>query len=489
MEEKKVALYPMEIMGVLIQGFEQMGVDGKEASFGFLSSLLSDVETDLENWEMRLWELVVSAYPITKRNLMGSFFLFTEEVQKHAEFEYRYHLKVGSANDWPFFFTKTLHLGGFHQNEKDTKTLWEEFNNLCRQCVPVWDDMHPAAQKRLEQLLVEVLALNPDNRLLDFSSPIENVVIPPLTQEDIAYWENVANALAEDENKAHLVQSVQEMVQLLRFCKCVKHCHVEGYTDISPDTAQVLLRQCVQLVTTNSPFIISEYFKMVCEAGLATQALGWFRLYRDTLLRPVSYGGISLSKSAIHAYVEMLQAPSRLAVALFKAAINRQDNIIYLFLEDDSTSKAVNNKRFIDDLFALLRNNPNEAKATAKIYYNQRSSHSDYIKGLVDELTKDTREKVSHSTTWGEWSMPEEFIVKEMLCDDWILYYDDKGYLMQAIAQAEVEDCQILQLGYGSFDLELSKQAMRKDTAAFDYLSAEMQKHPDIQKLLKEDAR
>ena len=87
MEEKKVALYPMQIMGVLIQGFEQMGVDGKEASFGFLSSLLSDVETDLENWEMRLWELVVSAYPITKRNLIGSVFLFTENVKKHAEFE------------------------------------------------------------------------------------------------------------------------------------------------------------------------------------------------------------------------------------------------------------------------------------------------------------------------------------------------------------------------------------------------------------------
>lgn len=485
MEEKKIARYPLEIMEGLIQGFEQVGADSKEASFGFLDCLMNDVENGLKNWEMRLWELVVSAYPITKRNLIGSVFLFTENVKKHAEFEYRYHMKIGTANDLPFFLTKAVHLGAFQKNEKDTKTLLDEFNNLCLQCVPVWDEMHPAAQKRLEQLLLEVLALNPDDRLLDFSSPIENVVIPPLTQEDIAYWKNLANALAEDKNKAHLVQSVHEMLQLLRFCKCVKHCHVEGYTDISPNTAQVLLRQCVQLVTTNSPFIITEYFKMVCEAGLSNQALSWFHLYRDTLLRPESYGGTSLSRSAVHAYAEMLQAPSRLTVALSKAA----DNVLYLFLEDDAAMKAVNNRRFIDDLFALLHNHPNEVKATAQVYYNQRSSHSNYIRGLVEELTKDTREKVSHSTTWGEWSMPEEFIVKEMLCDDWILYYDDKGYLMQAIAQAEVEDCQILQLGYGSFDLELSKQAMRKDTAAFDYLSAEMQKHPDIQKLLKEDAR
>lgn len=487
MEEKKVALYPMEIMGVLIQGFEQMGVDGKEASFGFLDCLMNDVENSVKNWEMRLWELVVSAYPITKRNLTGSFFLFTEDVKKHAEFEYHYHLKIGTVNDWPFALTKTLHLGAFQKNEKDTKTIVEEFNELCIKSVPLWDTMHPAAQMRLIQLLDEIFVLNPESRPLDRTSSVEEIVIPALSQDDIAFWLNLAK---EDENRTHLVQDMEEMLKLLRWNKCVKHRHIAGYTDISPDLVQVLLRQCVPLITANSPFIITEYFKMVCEAGLATQALSWFHLNHRILLRPNSYGGVSLSRSAIHSYVEMLQAPSRLTVALSKAAINGYDNVFYLFMEDDVAMKAVNNRHFIDDLFALLRDHPNEVKATAQVYYNQRSSHSDYIRGLVDELTKDTREKVSRSTTWGEWSMPEEFVVKEMLCDDWPLYYDDKAFLIQAISQVEVEDCQILQLGYGFFDLELSKEAMKKDAfAAFCYLSAEMQKHPDIQKLLKEDTR
>jgi len=245
MEEKKIARYPLEIMEGLIQGFEQVGVDSKEATFGFLSSLLSDVETNLKNWEMRLWELVVSAYPITKRNLMGSFFLFSEDVKTHALFEYHYHLKIGTVNDWPFFFTKAVHLGALCKDENDTKTIVEEFNELCIKIVPLWDTMHPAAQMRLVQILDEISALNPESRFLDRTSPIEEIVIPELSQRDIMFWLNLANELKKDEKLTHLLQDTDDMLKLLRWSKCVKHGHIERYTDISADMVQVLLLNCI----------------------------------------------------------------------------------------------------------------------------------------------------------------------------------------------------------------------------------------------------
>lgn len=489
MNSKVGEMFPMETMATLSQGFRKAREDGAEASFAFLDVIMKDVLIP-EKWELKLWEMIMSAYPISRRSLMAAHYLFSAEAQKHALFEYEYYLAMDdSPNNWSFYFTKASHLGVFNKNPDDVQTIENEFNALCRKCVPMWDQMHIAAQQRLEQLLDEVLVLKDPsgNRCyFDFASPIKEVVIPPLSKDDIAFFTDLAKVLEKDPGTTHLIRSIDELLKLLRFWRCTKHGHVEGYTDISFNAARRLLKQCIPAFDVDSPFVITERFMACCEEGLAIEALVAFLGHQEILCRPYRYGGTSLSRSAIHSYLDSLNAPSRLAVGIAEAAKQGYVDLLTLFLEDDNATVAVKNRAFIDDLLALLRKYPHQLKTVAEIYYAHHSSHSEYIRERTEKLTKNTCEPAVKTCFSGTYTIPEYYIVQELLCDEWPSYYDDRSFLYQAIAQQEVEDVQILQIGY-RHDLELAKVAMKKDSAAFDYLSQEIQSHPDILRILEEE--
>lgn len=477
-------IFDPERMQMLVKGREALR-NKERTSLDFIYNAVADLgeftRTDM---------LLGSIKPITVASLLHAEHsvepkyrqlkaLWGEAILDQAE----YH------NDFVYIFRILTHLGVWGS---DLKKILRTFNSFCkteiREHLPY---MSEASLISLNALWEEIMDLDlEENRFyLDLHSPIHQVVIPPLSKEDIVRLTDLAESLLACDEARYLTHSSNELLKVMRFYRCVV-LGIQGYENIQKDAAIALLQKSVSLFDLKSSYLIVDRFNAFCREGLGSAAIAHFCSYPKILLRPLSYGGTSLSHNIIETYIDFISSPSRLVYGISEAILHGSHyDVLDLFLSDENAGVAVNTRPFIKDLIRLLRKHPAHLRNVIDIYNKHHSRHTSFARKLMKELLENPGSTYSQVDTDFKIAIPETCIVQRALKDEWILYYDDRSFIYQAAQEPEdMEDVQMLHMGYGH-DLEIAKIALRNDPSVLPYVAPELQEHPEIQQILKEEKK
>ena len=388
-------------------------------------------------------------------------------------------------NDFVYVFRVLAHLGVWGS---DLKKILRIFNTFCkteiREHLPY---MAETSLISLNALYEEIMDLDlEENRFyLDLHSPIRQVVIPPLSKEDIVRLTDMAESLLACDEARYLTHSSNELLKVMRFYKCTV-LGVQGYEHIQKEAAVALLQKSVPMFEIKSAYLIVDRFNALCREGLGSAAIAHFCSYPKILLRPLSYGGTSLSHNIIETYIDFISSPSRLAYGISEAILHGGHyDVLDLFLSDEHAGMAVNTRPFIKDLTHLLRKYPEHLRNVIDIYSRHHSRHTSFARKLAKELSGNPSSAHSKVDTDFKMAIPENCIVRRALKDEWILYYDDRSFVYQAAQEPEdMEDVQMLHIGYGH-DLEIAKIALQNDPSVLTYVAPKLRDHPEIRKILQ----
>lgn len=472
------SLFPQEQMEILMDGFEELKKDYKHGSFEFLN-------VAVKYSELISQDLILAAAPLRFPQLL---FRSIQIAPLYKQFRRSWFKSIltknNRAEDWPWAFalaTQYCAFGNPPQIIKAFNTLCKRFHYSGQLC-----QISDLALKKMEILKDEVLKMDPNGFYFDFTSQNRQIILPPLSKEDIKQYSQIADTLLRHRLRWYSAKTEEDALKVIRFYQCTQNGHIAGYEDVNADSATALMRKCLCLFKIKSSYLIIQKFMALCCEGKGASALGVFLEYKDVLSRPMRYRTIFRHRpDSIRNYIDFIsQTPSRLCEGIAWSLRREHPDVLFEFLNEASTREVVNSKRFVYDLSEMLGSRATEI--AIKVYRQCIGKHADI---LYDRLAELRRKEIRVDPIEEDYSyrFSEELVIRREL-DDWDRYYDDRNVMLQVLGSKEPEHLEahryIMAMGY-CHDLESAKVAVKTKKESFHLLDEKLQKHPEILKLIE----
>ncbi len=315
-----------------------------------------------------------------------------------------------------------------------------------------------------------------DNNQLTFFPP-EDVLFPPLSEGDISFYLDLVERMENNPMLRYSPQNLYSGLRLLRFIICAIQ-GIQGYENLL-DEAGYLIRKVFILNDLGSSYFVAEYFYALCFFGCSTTALGFYLLNRDVLDRPHRY---NVSKYE-NTYVTVASSCNRLHYGLSVAITNGHPEVLEPFLQERELSPEINSHEFVTELCDLLH--PCYWKAVENVYRKCRSKWA-LVLNLINQQIGDPPDQHEESAESGT----EQELCRYILCTHYNRYYDDIGFLTQAVSQnPDWEKGLILANAlYDNVHLSIvARAALRRTPKAYRLLPGAIQRRPDVKALYKEE--
>lgn len=381
-----------------------------------------------------------------------------------------------SVNDWVFFFSVCINNGVY----SDTPfVLLSVFNGLCKGYAQYLDQADDLTKRRLCSLRDEIHEMHADRFYLDFSSPEEEVVLPPLSASDIKRFSDTGNELYNGECACYLIESERETRKLMRYFASVMNGHIRGYEEVSAEAARTLMCKSALAFRPQSAFLISEWFLGLCVAGDGQQAVRFFNQHKKVLLRPYRYPISSSKVYGIENYIEFINTPSRLCEAIAWSLKKGNSAVLDAFLNDSQVRVLLEQRRFIKQLCEKL-DGPT-MKIAAHAYTSIKSPNAKLFQS--DEYHS-VAVCHQHYADDNVFRMNEQVLIDFSL-RRWDRYYDDRNVILRAISDARTHRKILAGYGYG-YDLLVAERAVRIDKSSAQWIPPKIRTSPTIQAILNE---
>lgn len=315
--------------------------------------------------------------------------------------------------------------------------------------------------------------------MLDFSSPENEVILPPLETTDIRRLSETANELYS-KCACYLIESEREALKMMRYFASVMNGHIKGYEKVSAEAARILMCKSALSFRPRSTFLITEWFLGLCVSGDGQQAVRFFNQHKKILLRPYRYPMSSSKVYGIENYIEFINTPCRLCDGIAWSLLKQgNSDVLNAFLNDSQVCVLLEQRRFIKQLCEQL--DGSTTKIAAHAYASVKPKNVKLFQSYVDNSVVPSHQPCANDNSF---RMNEQVMIDFSL-RRWDRYYDDRNVILRAILDARTHRKILAGLGYG-YDLLVSERAVRIDKEAAQWLSPQIRKDPAIRAALEE---
>lgn len=472
------SLFPQEQMKILMEGFEELKKDYKHGSFEFLNNAVRDGELISQ-------DLILAAAPLRFHQLLFRSIQISPLYKQFRRSWFKSLLsKNERAEDWPWAFALAAQYCAFGNPPQ----ILQAFNTLCKR-------LHYSSQicqisdlalKKMEILKDDVLRMDPNGFYFDFTSQKRQIILPPLSKEDIAQYSQIADTLRDNRLRWYSAKTEEDALKIIRLYQCAQNGHIRGYEHVNADSATALMRKCLCQFKMTSSYLIVQRFMALCYEGKGASALGVFLEYKDVLSRPMRYRTIFRHRpDSVRNYIDFIsQTPSRLCEGIAWSLRREHPDVLFEFFNEASTRGIVNSKRFVYDLSEMLGSRATEI--AIKVYRQGIGKHVDI---LLDRLAELRRKEIRVGPVEEDYSIrfSEDLLIRKEL-DNWDRYFDDRNVILQVLESKEPEHLEahryIMGMGYRR-DLESAKVAVQTKKESYQLLDEKLQKHSEILKLIE----
>lgn len=459
-----------DIIEQLMDGFEKLKTD-ENASIDFLKILRE------ANNLFHRDSLLAAVLPVERSRVYRNMTTFSEAHKSILRSGMIFNgYNTESVNDWVFNFSVCVNNGCYSDNPF---VLLSVFNGLCKGYSRYLDQVDDLTMRRLCSLKDEIHEMDNDRFYLDFSSPENEVILPPLETTDIRRLSETSNELCNGQCACYLIESEREALTVMRFFGSVMNGHIQGYESVSIDAARTLMRKSALAFHPRSTFLISDWFLGLCVAGDGGAAVDFFNKHKKVLMRPYRYPMSSPKANEIQNYIEFITTPSRFCDGIAWSLKKGDDEVLTAFLNDPQIRVLIEQRKFVDQLCKQL--DEPTMKIAAHAYASVKSPNAKLF-----QSNNRTEKNVPHQNQSDATSFRmSERVMIDLTLSRWNRYYDDRNVILRAISDARTHRKILAGLGYG-YDLLVSERAVRIDKEAAQWLSPQIRKDPAIRAALEE---
>lgn len=462
--------YRRDILKHLMDGID-LAKENKDVSIDFLK-ILREVDNVFQR-DM-LWDAVM---PLSRSRIYQN---LTTTSDAHRSILRSGMIISGAStenlNDWVFTFSVAMNRGAYYDNPF---VLLSVFHGLCKGYSPYLDRVDDLAMRRLCSLRDELHEMDANRFYLDFSSPENEVILPPLETTDIRRLSETSNELCNGKYACYLIESEREALKLMRFFGSVMNGHIQGYESVSIDAARTLMRKSALAFHPRSTFLISDWFLGLCVAGDGRAAVDFFNKHKKVLMRPYRYPMSSSKVYGIENYIEFINTPCRLCDGIAWSLKQGDDEVLTAFLNDPQVRVLLEQRKFVNQLRDQLAESA--TKIAAQAYAAVKSPNAKLFQSNNRTENNVPHQNQSDATSF---RMSEQVMI-DLTLSRWNRYYDDRNVILRAISDARTHRKILAGLGYG-YDLLVAERAVRIDKEAAQWLSPQIRKDPAIRAALEE---